>query len=69
MLHLILMLGISLPRSNSYLSSILSENGIARSSVALFASPLFDIEYDTRRRGQGAGWIWKGLVLLAVFFR
>jgi hypothetical protein len=68
-LILILMLGISLSRSNSYLSSILSENGIARSSVALFAGPLFDVEYDTRRCRQGTGWIWKGLVFLAVFFR
>jgi hypothetical protein len=68
-LRLILMLGISLSRSNSHLSSILSENGIARSSAALFASPVFDVEYVTRRRGQGAGWIWKGLVLLALFFR
>jgi hypothetical protein len=57
--------GLSCPRSDSYLSSILSQNGLAGSRIALFISLIFDLEHDARGCGQNSSRIWQGLLLVA----
>jgi hypothetical protein len=57
--------GLSCPRSNSYLSSLLSQNRLARSRIALFVGLIFDLEHDARRCGQNSSRIWQGILLVA----